>query len=148
MSLNGVVYVRPTEALFIAITNHGRKTVSQLIADGIDVNRRDHIGQKTLHVAILVKAEGVVCRLPIDPGAQMMSRLVDGRNSLHLAVQMDMAVVTRKTMETCKGGKAKAEKDGKVASEGGESEHLGARTRSRIELMNELVVSVSPIYFP
>ena len=59
-----------------------------------------------MHVAILVKTEG------IDPGPQMMSRLADGRNSPHLASQMDMAVRICKLMKT--------EKYGKVASEGGE----------------------------
>lgn len=66
---------------------------------------------------------GIACDL-IDAGAQMMSRLVDGQNSLHLAARMDMAVVIRKMMETSKGDKAKAEKEGKVASGGDESEHL------------------------
>ena len=94
-----MVYVRPTEAPFTAITNYDQKTVSQLIADGIDMNKRDAVGRKALHVAILVKAEEIACDL-IDAGAQM---IVDGRNFLHLAAQMDMAVVIRKMMETIKG---------------------------------------------
>ena len=42
--------------------------------------------------------EEVACDL-IDAGAQMMSRLVDGRDSLHLAAQMDMAVVISKNQD-------------------------------------------------
>ena len=96
--------------------------MSQLIADGPDVKRRDHVRRKALHVTILVKAEEIVCDL-IDATAQMMSWLVDGRNSVHkLAAQMDMAVAIRKVMETSKGDKAKAEKEGKMASRGDELE--------------------------
>ena len=32
------------EALFIAQMNYDGKMVSQLIADGVDVNRRDYVG--------------------------------------------------------------------------------------------------------
>lgn len=54
--------------------------------------------------------QGIECHL-IDPGA---------RNSLHLVPQMDMAIHICKLMEISKGDKAKTEKYGKVASEGGE----------------------------
>ena len=99
----------------------GRRCLSSsLMASTEDTTVR----RKGLHVAILVKAEEVACDL-IDAGAQMMSRLVDGRDSLHLAAQMDMAVVISKNQDD------------------GDSDHLGARTRSLVELMNELVVSIS-----
>ena len=107
------VYVGQTESLFSAISLHDRETVMKLIADGVDVNRRDHVGRKALHLAILVKAEEIACDL-VDARAQMMSRLVDGRNALHLAAQMDMPEVIRKLVQrSCLNEKAEKERKGK-----------------------------------
>ena len=72
-----------------------------MIADGIDVNRRDHVGRTALQVAILTKAVDVAIYL-IDAGARMTSRLVDGRTALHLAAQYDLLPVVQKLMERSK----------------------------------------------
>jgi len=110
------VYVGQTEALFSAINLHDREAVTRLITDGVDVNRRDHVGRKALHLAILVRAEDIACDL-VDTGAQMMARLVDGRNALHLAAQMDMPEVIRKLVERSGLNKEKVEKEGKGKGE-------------------------------
>ena len=68
------------------------------IKEGIDVNRRDHVGRTPLQVAVLSKAVDIACDL-IDAGARMTSRIVDGRTALHLAAQLNLPVVIRKLLE-------------------------------------------------
>lgn len=80
-----------------------------MVVNGIDVNRRDHVGRTPLHVAIMTKASDVACDL-IDAGARMTWRLVDGRTSLHMAAQLDLLVVVRKLLERSAFNKEKAEK--------------------------------------
>ncbi|KAJ6615451.1 hypothetical protein B0H10DRAFT_2164836 [Mycena sp. CBHHK59/15] len=91
------VYIGPTERFFAAIAAHDRAGVVRMLADGTDVNRRDHVGRAPLHVAILCGAVDVACDL-IDAGARMTARLVDGRAALHLAAQQDLLVVVRKLL--------------------------------------------------
>ncbi|KAJ7499894.1 ankyrin repeat protein, partial [Mycena latifolia] len=92
------VYIGPTERFFAAIVAHDLAGVARLLADGQDVNRRDHVGRAPLHVAILCRAVDIACDL-IDAGARMTARLVDGRTSLHLAAQYDLPAVVRKLLE-------------------------------------------------
>ncbi|KAK2459398.1 hypothetical protein APHAL10511_008585 [Amanita phalloides] len=92
------VYIGQMERFFAAIATHDRATVANMIKEGVDVNRRDHVGRSPLHFAILCHATEVACDL-VDAGARMTARLVDGRTSLHLAVQHDEVVVVRKLLE-------------------------------------------------
>lgn len=91
-------YMGPTEKLFAAIAAHDRSTVSTLLQQGIDVNRRDHVGRTPLQVAVLSKAVDIASDL-LDANARMTARLVDGRTALHLAAQLDLPVVVRKLLE-------------------------------------------------
>jgi ankyrin repeat protein len=93
------VYIGETEHFFAAVVAHDRERVSKMLTDdSIDINRRDHVGRTALHVAILSKATDIACDL-IDAGARISARLVDGRNALHIAAQLDQPVVVRKLLE-------------------------------------------------
>ena len=92
------VYIGQTERIFAAIAAHDRTTVADMIKEGVDVNRRDHVGRSPLHFAILCNAKDIAFDL-VDAGARMTARLVDGRSSLHLAIQHDQATVVRKLLE-------------------------------------------------
>ncbi|KAJ7124475.1 hypothetical protein C8R44DRAFT_703945 [Mycena epipterygia] len=104
------VYIGPTERFFAAITAHDRAGVARMLADGQDVNRRDHVGRAPLHVAIVCQAVDVACDL-IDAGARMTARLVDGRTSLHLAAQQNLLPVVRKLLERSAVNAEQAPKD-------------------------------------
>ena len=92
------VYIGQTERIFAAIAAHNRTTVGTMIKEGVDVNRRDHVGRSPLHFAILCNAKDIAFDL-VDAGARMTARLVDGRSSLHLAIQHDQVTVVRKLLE-------------------------------------------------
>ncbi|KAF8335572.1 ankyrin repeat protein [Amanita rubescens] len=92
------VYIGPTERLFAAIAAHDRSTVVDMIKEGVDVNRRDHVGRSPLHFAIFCNATEIACDV-VDAGARMTARLVDGRTSLHLAIQHDQVTIVRKLLE-------------------------------------------------
>lgn len=92
------VYIGPTEKFFKAIVASDRTTVARLIAEGADVNRRDHVGRMPLHVAVLAKAEDIACDL-IDAGARITSRLAEGKTALHCAAQLDQPKVVTKLLE-------------------------------------------------
>ena len=91
-------YIGPTERMFSAIAARDRTAVANMIKEGVDVNRRDHVGRSPLHFAIVCNAAEIACDL-VDAGARMRARLVDGRTSLHLAVQRDQAAVVRKLLD-------------------------------------------------
>jgi hypothetical protein len=91
-------YIGPTERMFAAIAACDRTAVADMIKEGVDVNRRDHIGRSALHFAIVCNAAEIACDL-VDAGARMRARLVDGRTSLHLAVQCDQAAIVRKLLD-------------------------------------------------
>ncbi|KIK54450.1 hypothetical protein GYMLUDRAFT_63236 [Collybiopsis luxurians FD-317 M1] len=91
------VYLGPTEKFFQAIVACDRAAVGQMIVEGVDVNRRDHVGRMPLHVAVLAKAEDIACDL-IDAGARITSRLADGKTALHWAVQLDQVIVVKKLL--------------------------------------------------
>ncbi|KIL59500.1 hypothetical protein M378DRAFT_200085 [Amanita muscaria Koide BX008] len=92
------VYIGPTERFFTAIAANDRAAVGDMVKNGTDVNRRDHVGRSPLHFAIMCSATDIACDL-VDAGARMTARLVDGRTSLHLAVQQDQVSVVRKLLE-------------------------------------------------
>ncbi|KAJ7648214.1 hypothetical protein DFH06DRAFT_1050168, partial [Mycena polygramma] len=92
------VYIGPTEHFFQAIAANDRASVAQMVEEGQDVNRRDHVGRTPLHVAIMAQATEVACDL-IAAGARMTARLVDGRTALHLAAQHDLLQVAKALLE-------------------------------------------------
>jgi len=90
-------YIQATAQFFSSISKNDTVTTTQMIQDGEDVNRRDHVGRTPLHVAIL--SNSVECaNALIDAGARMTARLVGGRTSLHLAAQMGLTSVGRKML--------------------------------------------------
>lgn len=103
-------YIGEAEKLCKAIISFDRVTVLQKIKEGVDVNRRDHVGRAPLHLAILTGASEIACDL-IDAGARMMARLVDGRTALHLAAQLGLSHVVEKLLERSKINKEKAEEE-------------------------------------
>ncbi|KAI9462535.1 hypothetical protein F5148DRAFT_1286433 [Russula earlei] len=80
-------YTQATAKFFGAISKDDTVTVTQMIKEGEDVNRRDHVGRTALHLAILSNSVEVASVL-IDAGARMTARLVGGRTTFHLAAQM------------------------------------------------------------
>jgi ankyrin repeat protein len=104
------VYIGPTERFFAAIAKNDHADVARMVAEGQDVNRRDHVGRAPLHVAILCRAADIACEL-VDAGARMTARLVDGRTTLHLAAQQDLLPVVRKLLERSAVNAEKIPKD-------------------------------------
>ncbi|PPR01075.1 hypothetical protein CVT24_000396 [Panaeolus cyanescens] len=91
-------YMKPAQKLFAAIAIKDREAVKKLLADGIDVNQRDHVGRTCLHVAIYCNASDIACDL-IDAGARISARIADGRAPIHLAAQFNQIAVIRKLIE-------------------------------------------------
>ena len=90
-------YIQATAKFFGAISKNDTVVTTQMIEDGVDVNRRDHVGRTPLHVAIL--SNSIECaNTLIDAGARMTARLVGGRTSLHLATQMGQTSVVKKML--------------------------------------------------
>ena len=111
-------YIGETEHFFTAIAAHDRECVSKMIADdGIDINRRDHIGRTALHVATLSKVTDIACDL-IDAGARISARLADGRNALHIAAQLDQPIVLQKLLERSAHNQNQLTDDGEGIKEG------------------------------
>lgn len=90
-------YMGPTEKFFAAIASHDRTAVATMIKEGVDVNRRDHVGRSPLHVAVMSKAVDIARDL-VDANARMTARLVDGRTALHLAAQLDLPSIVKKLL--------------------------------------------------
>ncbi|KAH9034042.1 hypothetical protein EDB83DRAFT_2296416 [Lactarius deliciosus] len=91
-------YIQATAKFFGAISKNDVLAVKQMIEDGENLNRRDHVGRTPLHVAILSNSVEVGCVL-IDAGARMTARLVGGRTSLHLAAQMGHVSLVKTMLE-------------------------------------------------
>ncbi|KAJ4472019.1 ankyrin repeat protein [Lentinula aciculospora] len=104
------VYIGRTEKFFQAIVALDRSTVAQMIADGVDVNRRDHVGRMPLHVAVFAKAEDIACDL-IEAGARITSRLAEGKTALHIAAQSDQLGVLKKLLGRSKINEGCSKKD-------------------------------------
>ena len=113
-------YIGEAEKLCKAVISFDRVTVLRMIKEGVDVNRRDHVGRTPLHLAILTGSSEIACDL-VDAGARMMARLVDGRTALHLAAQLGLSHVVEKLLERSKLNKEKAEEEeaAKETREGG-----------------------------
>ncbi|KAF8654880.1 hypothetical protein AX16_003341 [Volvariella volvacea WC 439] len=120
------VYIGPVEKFFRAIAAHDIETVKAMLKDGHDLQRRDHVGRTVLHAAIICGAPEIACEL-IDAGARMTARLVDGRSSLHLAVQHNQLVIVKKLLERSAANKEQAEAN-KAKSEDGEDAEMNDET--------------------
>ena len=104
----------------------------QMIEDGEDVNRRDHVGRTPLHVAIISKS--VECaNILIDAGARMSARLVGGRTSLHLVAQTDQTGLVKKMLERSAYNEAKSAEEKLKAEEAEESPEVTERVRMSSE---------------
>ncbi|KAF8265333.1 hypothetical protein EI94DRAFT_356458 [Lactarius quietus] len=103
-------YIQAAARFFSAINKNDVLAVKQMIEDGEDLNRRDHVGRTPLHVAIFSNSVEVGCVL-IDAGARMTARLAGGRTSLHLAAQMGQVSVVKKLLERSAYNKEKAEEE-------------------------------------
>lgn len=104
------VYIGPTEKLFTAIVANDKPAVDALIKDGVDVNRRDHVGRSPLHMAIFSRRPEIASLL-IDSGARVTARIVDGRTPLHMAAQLDLLDVAKKIFEKSRANAEAAPKD-------------------------------------
>jgi len=90
-------YIHAMAKFFGAISKNDVVITTQMIEDGVDVDRRDHVGRTPLHISIL--SNSVECaNALIDAGARMTARLVGGRTSLHLAAQMGQTSLVKKML--------------------------------------------------
>ena len=111
-------YIQATAKFFGAISKNDTITVTQMIEDGEDVNRRDHVGRTPLHVAII--SNSVECaNTLIDAGARMTARLVGGRTSFHLAAQTGQTSLVKKMLARSAYNEAKSGEE-KLKAEGAE----------------------------
>ncbi|KAI0263726.1 hypothetical protein BC834DRAFT_290264 [Gloeopeniophorella convolvens] len=120
-------YIRAAAKFFNASGMNDTLVLKQMIEDGEDVDRRDHVGRTPLHVAIL--SESVEsANILIDAGARMTARLVGGRTSFHLAAQMGQSSLIKKMLERSAYNDEKAKEDKckaeEAAKSGEETEHV------------------------
>jgi ankyrin repeat protein len=108
-------YLGDVEKLFAAIVNDDLETVRDILEQGFDLQRRDHVGRTSLHLALLSKSR-IISGYLIDAGARITARLADGRTSLHLAAQLGMDDIVSKLLERSKLNEIKAEEE-KAAAE-------------------------------
>ncbi|KAH8995818.1 hypothetical protein EDB86DRAFT_2829340 [Lactarius hatsudake] len=101
-------YIQATAKFIGAISKNDVLAVKQMIEDGEDLNRRDHVGRTPLHVAILSNSVEVGCVL-VDAGARMTARLVGGRTSLHLAAQMGHVSLVKTMLQRSASNKENVE---------------------------------------
>lgn len=124
-------YIQATAKFFGAISKNDTITVTQMIEDGEDVNRRDHVGRTPLHVAII--SNSVECaNILIDAGARMTARLVGGRASLHLAAQTGQTSLVKKMLARSAYNEAKSVEKPK-AEEVEENPEVAERVRMSSE---------------
>lgn len=108
-------YLGQVEKLFQAIATGDKETVVDIVENGFDLKKRDHVGRTSLQLAIMNKNTEIANYL-VNAGARITSRLVDGRTPLHLAAQLGLADVVRLLLERSKKNEIKAEEE-KAAAE-------------------------------
>ncbi|KAF8267587.1 hypothetical protein EI94DRAFT_1801491 [Lactarius quietus] len=126
-------YIQTAARFFSAINKDDVLAVKQMIEDGEDLNRRDHVGRTPLHVAIFSNSVGVGCVL-IDAGARMTARLAGGRTPLHLAAQMGYVSLVKKLVERSAYNNEKAEEEKRKMEEASaDKETDGVRLSSEVD---------------
>ena len=127
-------YIQAMAKFFGAISKNDTVITTQMIEDGVDVNRRDHVGRTPLHIAIL--SNSVECaNALIDAGARMTARLVGGRTSLHLAAQMGQTSVVKNMLARSTYNAEKAAEEKPKAEEAATAE--GADDAERVRMSSE-----------
>ena len=129
-------YIQATARFFGAISRNDVLAVKQMIEDGEDLNRRDHVGRTPLHVAILSDSVEVCCAL-IDAGARMTARLVGGRTCLHLAAQMGQDTLMQKLLKRSAYNKERAEEKRKMEEAASADETESVRMNSEDDWSSE-----------
>jgi len=125
-------YIQATAKFFGAISKNDVITVTQMIGDGEDVNRRDHVGRTPLHVAII--SNSVECaNILIDAGARMTARLVGGRTSFHLAAQAGQTSLVKKMLASSAYNEVKLAEEKSKGEEAEESPEVTERVRMSSE---------------
>lgn len=109
-------YLGEVEKLFHAISEDDFETVRDIVENGFDLRRRDHVGRTPLHLALMARSLQVADYL-IESGARITSRLVDGRTALHLASQLGFADIVSKLLERSKQNELKAKQEKALADE-------------------------------
>jgi len=127
-------YIQAMAKFFGAISKNDTVITTQMIEDGVDVNRRDHVGRTPLHIAIL--SNSVECaNALIDAGARMTARLVGGRTSLHLAAQMGQTSVVKNMLSRSAYNAEKAAEEKPKAEEAATAED--AEDAERVRMSSE-----------
>jgi ankyrin repeat protein len=124
-------YIQTTAKFFGAISKNDTITVTQMIEDGEEVNRRDHVGRTPLHVATI--SNSVECaKILIDAGARMTARLVGGRTSFHLAAQTGQTSLVKKVLARSAYNEAKSAEEKLKAEEAETEENPDVTERVRM----------------
>jgi ankyrin repeat protein len=94
-----MAYVGNTARLCQAIVDKDLEHVEDWCEqEGADVNRRDYTGRTPLHLAAMSSSPEIVQCL-IDHGARLISRLVNGFTSLHIASRRGNAAMVKAMLE-------------------------------------------------
>jgi len=134
-------YIHAMAKFFGAISKNDTVITTQMIDDGVDVDRRDHVGRTPLHIAILSNSVECASAL-IDAGARMTARLVGGRTSLHLAAQMGQTSVVKKMLARSAYNAEKAVEEKTKAEDAEDTERV--RMSSEDDWSSEESVDVKP----
>ncbi|KAL2787676.1 hypothetical protein BJX66DRAFT_280088 [Aspergillus keveii] len=92
-----MAYLGSSEGLCQAIVDHDLDAVKQWLANGVDINKRDHTGRTPLHLAAMASTLEILQYL-VDSGARITWRLADGRSALHLAAARGNVEMVRSLM--------------------------------------------------
>ncbi len=82
---NGMEQERPKNPLIEAAASHQEELVQKLLAENVDVNAQDRLGNTALSVAAS-RGNSIICKMLLDSGAQVGLANKDGLTSLHVAV--------------------------------------------------------------
>jgi Ankyrin repeats (many copies) len=129
-------YVQATAKFFSSVSKNDTLAVIQIIEDGEELNRRDHVGRTPLHVAIMSNSVEVAAIL-IDAGARMTARLVGGRTAFHLAAQMGQPVLVGKMLARSAYNEKRAAEEKHKAKEAAKADSEDPGKAERVRMSNE-----------